>query len=97
MTEVLLSTAFPINTQSRMLVKSWVQWWTTPTHLGMYSSIVQCISLMIFTTTEMLTPAFSGMSTFQWEVMPSDTDGVESFNRPQQKVKILLGVHLLTG
>lgn len=29
----------------------------------------------------MLTPAFSEMSTFQWETMPSDTNGVESLNK----------------
>ena len=30
---------------------------------------------------EMLTPAFSTMSEFQWKAMPSDTNGVESLNK----------------
>ena len=47
----------------------------------MYGGVVFIMIQHHFCAIEMLAPAFTKMSTIQWGMMPSDTNGVESLNK----------------
>ena len=47
-----------------------------------YTAHLYCVSIYYHNfLAELLTPAFSTLSVFQWKAMPSDTNGVESLNK----------------